>query len=137
MDAVGTARLAPTIPDDRVVATTVSRTAIRAAVEQEERPQLLLELIRGDDNDTVSVTWRRAELEQLLEQVTAEEVALLFDVGELEQALGDVAAHGFRERAAVLSVAIATTERVAGGTGLAIGSSAFASQRGPEAPTPA
>jgi hypothetical protein len=62
------------------------------------------------------MTWSRDELERLLDLATGNNVVLTFDRDELSQAIGDVEAHGLRERALVFAVAATS----AFGTGTAI-----------------
>jgi hypothetical protein len=120
-NVMGSARLASEIPPERTVATTVSREAIAAALEDAEGPPpLLLDVERRfedgrDDRATISVTWSRSDLEEVLERATNGHVTLTFDRAELEQALADVEAHGLRERALVLTVAAATALGTAAG----------------------
>jgi hypothetical protein len=51
------------------------------------------------------MTWSRDELAQVLEREKGEKVILTFDRDELYDAIGDVEAHGLRERALVFAVA--------------------------------
>jgi hypothetical protein len=110
VDAVGTARLTSDIPAQRAVGASVSRRQITEVLhEPDGAPELVLDLAaaEGDENATISITWSRDDLEQLLESASGDEMVLVFDRDELVGALGDVEAHGARARAAVFAVAAA------------------------------
>ena len=105
-----------------VQAHAVTATLPRSEVEEALRSgssELVLDVTRVRDGDreqpeavtrTVSVLWDERALENVLESTTGEEVVLAFDRVELNEALeqADVEAHGFREKALVLTVAAAT-----------------------------
>ncbi len=122
METLGAARLAKEIPAQRAVATTVRRDEITAVLQDPEAsPELFLRVTSGgveesDEPSVIAMTWSRDELEGLLERATGENVVLTFDRDELSQAIGDVEAHGLRERALVFAVAATS----ALGTGTAI-----------------
>jgi hypothetical protein len=113
VETLGAARLAKDIPAQRAVATIVPREEITAILRDPEAdPALYLRITgegfdEGDDRNVIGMTWSRAELEDLLERATGEQVVLTFDRDELAAALGDVEAHGLRERALVFAVVAA------------------------------
>jgi len=111
VETLGAARLAKEIPAQRAVATIVRRDEITAVLQDPEAsPELFLRVTSGgfeesDEPSVIALTWSRDELEGLLERATGENVVLTFDRDELSQAIGDVEAHGLRERALVFAVA--------------------------------
>ena len=109
MEAVGTARLTDRIPAERAVAASFSSREIRDVLkETDATPELTLDVAAGEgskEHGTISMTWSRSDLENLLEGASGDEVVLTFDRNELTAALGDVETHGMRERAAVFAVA--------------------------------
>jgi hypothetical protein len=110
VEAVGTARLTSDILAQRAVGASVSRRQITDVLrEPDGAPELVLDLVaaEGGEHATISMTWSREDLEQLLESASGEEMVLAFDRDELASALGDVEAHGTRARAAVFAVAAA------------------------------
>ncbi len=110
MDAVGTAHLTSDILAQRAVGARVSRRQITDVLhEPEGAPELVLDLVaaEGGEHATVSMTWSRDDLEQLLESASGDEMVLVFDRDELAGALDDVEAHGPRARAAMFAVAAA------------------------------
>ena len=112
METVGAARLTKEIPAQRAVATIVPREEITAVLQDPDSdPELFLRISgdfgESDDSNVIAMSWSRAELEQLLEQATGDQIVLTFDRDELAGALGDVEAHGMRERALVFAVAAA------------------------------
>jgi hypothetical protein len=111
VDAVGTAHLTNDILAQRAVGASVSRRQITDVLhEPDGAPELVLDLVaaEGDEHATISMTWSRDDLEQLLESASGDELVLVFDRDELASALGDVEAHGARARAAVFAVAAAS-----------------------------
>jgi hypothetical protein len=107
------------------LATIVPRAEIADAAAQGEYPARLvldvdrIEAARGSevtDRARVTVDWDEATLKELLSSTADEEVALWFDPSELARAFDDseVDAHGLRERAAVLAIAVAATGATAG-----------------------
>jgi hypothetical protein len=106
MEALGTATLTHEIPAHRGVTTIVSREAITDAL-RESAPELYLDLERGDERSTISISWSHDELEQLLDRASGDDILFTFDRDQLELAFDDVEAHGFRERALVFTVAVA------------------------------
>ena len=113
METLGSARLAEAVPSQRSVTAIVSRQEIADALAEQSAPaELRLEIARQDDDgqderNTISMSWSRVDLERLLAQATSEKVILTFDRDDLSQAVGDVEAHGLRERALVFTVAVA------------------------------
>jgi hypothetical protein len=94
------------------IGTVLSRDEIAETKERGEFPAtLLLELDRTDEPGTparIAVDWDEDSLEQLLASTEGDEIALWFDERELAKAFDEreVEAHGMREKAAVLAVAI-------------------------------
>ena len=94
------------------VVTTVSRAEVEEAARAGEGPvDLLLDVERvaadgeGRETQRVALAWEPADLEQLLDSTSGDQIPLTFDEAELQRLLAeDVEAHGLRERAAVLSV---------------------------------
>jgi hypothetical protein len=111
MQSLGSAVLTQEITAERAVAAVVSREEIRRALdEQDASPELLLAVVREDERgekeqDTIKIDWSRQDVEDLLARTSGDRVVLTFDRAQLEQALGDVEAHGLRERALVFAVA--------------------------------
>jgi hypothetical protein len=95
------------------VTATIPRADFEAALGQEDA-ELFLE-VRGLEGDAkgetrdVSVTWTKEDLEQLLAETTGPAITLAFDQDELQSILAEpeVDAHGFREKALILTVAAA------------------------------
>ena len=94
------------------VVATVSRAEVEEAARADEGPvDLLLDVERvaadgeGREMQRVALAWEPADLEQLLDSTSGDQIPLTFDEAELQRLLAeDVEAHGLRERAAVLSV---------------------------------
>jgi hypothetical protein len=111
------ARLVDSAADDASAAlATIPRSEIEEALRIEgEPPELILDITRyaGEDRQMaetgkVSVFWGREDLEELLRRTEGKSVTLVFDPYELLQAYeADVEAHGLREVAAVIAVAVA------------------------------
>ncbi|MGN6799398.1 MAG: hypothetical protein ACTHKS_14760 [Gaiellaceae bacterium] len=106
MDALGTAVLTNEIPAARAVTTIVSREAIEDAL-REPSPELYLDLTQGDERSTIGISWSHDELEQLLDRASGDDILFSFDRDELQLVFDDVEAHGFREKAAIFTVAVA------------------------------
>jgi hypothetical protein len=70
----------------------------------------------GGTARTISMAWERSDLEKALRSAEGDELALVFDAAELEQAIAepDVEAQGLRETAAVLTVAVAAMAGTSG-----------------------
>jgi hypothetical protein len=123
MDALGSAVLTKEIEAESAVAAVVSLEEVRRALDDRDAsPELVLEVVRGNEHgereqDTIRIDWSRQDLENLLARATEDRVVLTFDRAQLEQALGDVEAHGLRERALVF--AVAATGVLATGPGIA------------------
>jgi hypothetical protein len=89
----------------------VPREELQEALRGEDMPELILDIARRDNGDveahTLRVALTQQQLEEMLRGTSGEQVTLVFDADELEQALlEDVEAHGVREKtAAVLTVA--------------------------------
>jgi hypothetical protein len=118
-DATGTAKLvdAGRVFDGRGVTAAIPRGEVERAVRSETNPELFLDIgrIGTDEAQTLRVAWELEDLEELLRTSEGDEIGLEFDPAELEQALeADVEAHGLRERALVLTVAVATAGAFAG-----------------------
>ena len=111
MEKLGEARLAKEIPAQRAVAAIVPRDEITAVLQDPEASaELFLRVTGGgqeesDQPSVIAMTWSRDELERLLDRATGDKVVLTFDRDELSQAIGDVEAHGMRERVLVFAVA--------------------------------
>ncbi|HEY7562237.1 MAG TPA: hypothetical protein VH650_08685 [Gaiellaceae bacterium] len=113
--------------EERGVTATVPRREIEDAVGVAEgRPELLLDVRlsggNGDgrvENRRVAIEWERADLDALLRQTQGESVTFAIDTDSLVRALetSEVEAHGIREAAAALTVALA----VAAPAGAAVG----------------
>jgi hypothetical protein len=96
--------------------TTIPRREVEEAVQTEDGPpDLILDVARfegeGEAKTTetakISVAWTREDLEELLRRSTGDSVTLAFDGEQLAAAFdGDVEAHGIREAAAILAVAV-------------------------------
>ena len=136
MDAIGTAQLASGgILAQRAVGASVSRRQITDVLhEPDGAPELVLDLVaaEGGEHATISMTWSRDDLEQLLEAASGDDVVLMFDRDELASAFADVEAHGLRTGAAVFAVAVAG----ALGSGVSIANATVAEGGGGTAATP-
>jgi hypothetical protein len=104
------------------LSTTLPRAEIERVIDEGEYPARLdLRLRRlaeeGDEEALVAISWDEQELGSLLRATSGDEVTLLFDGRELEQALAgvEVEAHGLKERTAVLAIAVAAAGGSAGG----------------------
>jgi hypothetical protein len=109
VETLGAAKLTEEIPAQRAVATSVPRDEITAILQDPDAdPELYLRVTgEAGDGEVIGMSWSRADLEQLLEQATGDQIVLTFDRDELAGALGDVEAHGLRERALVFAVVAA------------------------------
>jgi hypothetical protein len=118
-------RLADGAPFD-VSARGVTATLLRADIEEAARSgagpaELVLDVRRGEGADVeahmVAVEWSPADLERLLDEGDADEVAIAFDRAEIAAAIdaeADVEAHGLREKALVLTVVAVSAASTAG-----------------------
>jgi hypothetical protein len=108
--------------DAQGVTATVPRSEIEDALASGEGPDdLILDVARfGDGEETESrrlaVEWERGDLERLLRQTDGDRILFAFDRRSLELAFDepDVDAHGLREKALVLTVAVATAAGASG-----------------------
>lgn len=95
------------------IGTVVPRAEIAEAAAGGEFPATLLldldkvEAADGPTHARVAVDWDQESLEQLLASTEDQEIELWFDERELALAFDDVEGHGLRERAAVLTLAVA------------------------------
>jgi hypothetical protein len=113
--------------EERGLTATVPRSEIEDAVrEAEGQPELLLDVRlsggNGDrrvENRRVSIEWERADLEALLRQARGESVTFAVDTDSLVRALetSEVEAHGIREAAAAVTVALAVAAPAAAAVG--------------------
>jgi hypothetical protein len=96
--------------------TTISRTEVEEALALEEPPELVLDISgTGEGPRSIAVSWKRDDLERLLREATGEQIQLTFDRAAIEQALDDdVEAHGMRQKAAILAVALTAAAGYAG-----------------------
>jgi hypothetical protein len=125
MDELAARAMLVSAPDvEGGVSTSVPRSQIEEALAQNETPiELILEVTRFSEGESkairsVAISWEPAELERLLAQAGDDEVVLTFDRDALQQAIdADVEAHGIREKALVLAVAV--TAAAAGGAATA------------------
>ena len=106
METLGTAVLTEEIPATRAITTIVSRVDIADALKHSS-PELFLDLEHGGERSSVGITWTHAELEQLLDRASGDDILFAFDRDQLQLAFDDVEAHGLRERALVFTVAVA------------------------------
>jgi hypothetical protein len=124
-DVASTAKLVDMIaPDDgHALTATIPRSQVEAAIGEGGSADLILDVARIRDGEredrTATVSWEQPDLEELLRRATGDQIELTFDEAELERMLeaSDVEAHGFREKALVLTVAAATAAGIAGGAG--------------------
>ena len=101
--------------------TSIPRSEIKAVLDQDETPiELVLDVAqfsdgKATDTRSVSVSWERSELEELLRATEDENVMLTFDGEALGQAFAtDVEAHGIRETVLALAVAATAATGAAG-----------------------
>ncbi len=106
METLGAAKLAKEIPAQRAVAAIVPREEITAVLtDPEGSPELSLQIVEdAGEPSVIAMTWSRDELARVLEGANGDNVVLTFDRDELSQAIGEVEAHGLRERALVFAV---------------------------------
>ena len=99
------------------IGTVVPRAEFAETAARGEFPAtLLLDLDRVEVGDgdgaahaRIAVDWDKDSLDELLASTEDERIALWFDERELARAFDDVEAHGLRERAAVLAIAVTAT----------------------------
>ena len=104
---------APTF-DGRGIAATLSRSEVEEALAGKGDVSLKLEVKARPEGaadfeaHSLEIDWDRADLEQMLEQASGDQVTLTFDARELADMIEpDVEGQALRERVAVLTVAIA------------------------------
>jgi hypothetical protein len=117
--ATGTARLVePGNLEGRGVAAVLDRSEIEQALRSKESTELILDVARQGDVEahTLGVRWDPPDLEEVLRTTEGDRIAIAFDREELQDALtdDDVEGHGLREKALVLSVAVATATAAVG-----------------------
>ena len=138
-EVAGTAKLVgpAAVGAGSALTATLPRTDIEAALQDEAGADLFLEIARiqnGERNDRrIKVAWSRDDLETLLQSSSGETVSCTFDADELERMLNDpdFEAHGLKERAAVISIALMTAG------GIAAGANAMTAMDGGSTPAPA
>jgi hypothetical protein len=106
----------------------IRRAAAEEALRDGDGPvELTFDVVRvGGATEAISMIMERPDLEQTLHSADGEELALVFDLDELERAIegSEVEAQGLRETAAVLTVAVAAMAGSAGLASAATGASA-------------
>lgn len=113
MDDLRTQALLVGIDRAGAVGTVVPRDEIAEAAAGGEFPATLLldldkvDAVDGPTSARVAVDWDQESLEQILASTEDQEIELWFDERQLALAFDDVEAHGLRERAAVLTLAVA------------------------------
>jgi hypothetical protein len=142
-ESTARARLVDSTGNGTSVLTTIPRAELENALQFEDGPpDLVLDVMRytgegearTSDTGQVNVSWSREDLEEILRRSKGEGVTISFDADELLRAFdADVEAHGIREVAAVLAVAVAagTAAGVAAGQpaeGAGTGTAAAAAQ---------
>ena len=132
---------------DEGLTTTLPRTEVEHALAIEDGPlELVLDLTRfadGERTETrqVAVAWERTDLERVLQEAEGDRIDFTFDRDTLWQAMDeDVEAHGLREKAIILAVAVTAASGAAAnaaaepgpllGAGPAIHASAVPDDRG-------
>ena len=111
------ARLVDSTGNGTSVLTTIPRSEFEQALRDEgDPPDLVLDVTRyageGEARTSatgkVSVSWTREDLEEILRRSQGDAVTIAFDADALRQAFdAEVEAHGIREAAAILAVAVA------------------------------
>jgi hypothetical protein len=122
-EVAGTAKLvdAAAVGAGSALTATLPRSDIEAALQDDAGADLFLEIARiqnGERNDRrIKVEWSREDLEQLLQSSSGDTVSCTFDADELERMLNDpdFEAHGIKEKAAIVTVAVAAAFAVTGG----------------------
>lgn len=95
-----------------MIGTVVDRAEFADTAARGEFPAtFLLELDRVEADGAevsahLSLDWDRETLDQLLASTSDPDLTLWFDRSELEQAFDDVEAHGLKQKAAVIAVAV-------------------------------
>jgi hypothetical protein len=119
--------------------TVLSRREVEEVLARGEYPaELVLDVVRRsedgeDESGAIAVSWDEAELAELLRASGEDDVMLWFDEDDLERAIeeAEVSAHGLRERAAVLTVAIVAAGAT---TGSALAQTGASAPRGANSP---
>jgi len=114
-EVAGTAKLvdAAAVGAGSALTATLPRSDIEAALQDDAGADLFLEIARiqnGERNDRrIKVEWSREDLEKLLQASSGDTVSCTFDADELERMINDpdFEAHGLKERAAIVTVAVA------------------------------
>ena len=114
-EVAGTAKLvdAAAVGAGSALTATLPRSDIEAALQDDAGADLFLEIARiqnGERNDRrIKVEWSREDLEKLLQGASGDTVSCTFDAEELERMLNDpdFEAHGLKEKAAIVTVAVA------------------------------
>jgi hypothetical protein len=122
-EVAGTAKLVDpaAVGAGSALTATLPRSDIEAALQDDAGADLFLEIARiqnGERNDRrIKVGWERGDLEQLLQGSSGDSVSVTFDGDELERMLNDpdFEAHGLREKAAIISVALVGAAAAVGG----------------------
>ena len=104
------------------VTATLPRSEIEDALAGDDSPaDLILDVAQFGDGEEaksrrVAVEWERGDLERLLRQTDGDRILFTFDRSTLASALDapDVEPHGLREKALVLTVAVATAAGASG-----------------------
>jgi len=139
-EVAGTAKLVDpaAVGAGSALTATLPRSDIEAALQDEAGADLFLEIARienGERNDRrIAIEWSREDLEQLLQASSGDSVSVTFDGEELERMLNDpdFEAHGLKEKAAIISVALVGAAAAVGGA-----SAQTLIDGGGAAPTPA
>ena len=116
-ESTARARLVDSTGNGNSVLTTIPRAELENALRFEDGPpDLVLDVMRSTGEGEartsatgqVTVSWSREDLEEILRRSEGEGVTISFDADELLRAFdAEVEAHGIREVAAVLAVAVA------------------------------
>ena len=122
-EVAGTAKLVDTaaVGTGNALTATLPRSDIEAALQDDAGADLFLEIARiqnGERNDRrIKVEWSREDLEKLLQNSIGDTVSCTFDAEELERMLNDpdFEAHGIKEKAAIVTVAVAAAFAATGG----------------------
>ena len=118
-EVASTAKLVDAVDDGRALTATIPRSQVAAVLEEGGSADLILNVARMNDgareDRTATISWEQTDLEELLRRASGDHIELTFDQAELERMLDDdVEAHGYREKALVLTVAAATAAGLAG-----------------------
>jgi hypothetical protein len=116
-DLLTRAQLVGDEPAPGAIGTVIPRAEFADTAARGEFPAtLLLDLEQAETGDgdgtahaRLAVQWDEISLDQVLASTEEEQIALWFEERELARAFDDVEAHGLRERAAVLAIAVTAT----------------------------